>query len=571
MVSAPPDDIGHSARAAANIYHFAVVEQVGPAHPLLLDVDLVLTGAATGKVLADIERDMASNDSGVPDFVRGIIEQAGNTAREALPGRSQISRNLQPVIRALGRRVLQVGNTIEYGPSEINDLLRTLVEMYGRPDEKRRVDGQQLLHHLSDSMMAPLVALDPTPPHILGAVGKQYLSWRSQAPPADLSGSNLMETLLFAQPPISLKEFLARSPAEAEGFRQSFLTTLTAFTNYAKAGRVAGSVQAQEQSEPKSAAAQAYAANDRQERRDVERSSLSDFAEWYEQRASQVPLLTAEEEVALAKLIEAGLYAGHLLDAAEAEGRVLGTSHRRDLSLLVAQGENAMDNFIAANRRLVISIGRSYYRRHPSAGVTLADLFQAGDEALLHAVIKFDFMRGYKFSTYATDWIRSHMSKAIEDARAVHIPPRRVSDFNRLGEIERELQQRLRRNPEPGELAVAMGATVEYIAKLRSYVSPPVSLDQSVTGTDGGVSVGDRLEDKTIHETFDRVLLWDALSRILQDRRQLYVMWRRIQGDTQAEIASTFGFTPQAIQAIEYKARALLEEVGVETMREYLR
>lgn len=174
----------------------------------------------------------------------------------------------------------------------------------------------------------------------------------------------------------------------------------------------------------------------------------------YLHEISRTPLLDAAKEVDLSKAIEAGLYAEHLLG----EDRVPAGVEREDLERLVVEGERAKDLFIRANLRLVVSIARRYVR----SGMPMLDLIQEGNTGLVRAVEKFDYERGYKFSTYATWWIRQAISRAIaQQERTVRLPVHLVEDVNRMRNVTRQLTRELGTDPEPEQIAAALGVTVE--------------------------------------------------------------------------------------------------------------
>ena len=185
----------------------------------------------------------------------------------------------------------------------------------------------------------------------------------------------------------------------------------------------------------------------------------------YLHEISRTPLLDAAAEVDLSKAIEAGLYAEHLLERGQAARRA---SSREELERLVAEGERAKDLFIRANLRLVVSIARRYVR----SGMPMLDLIQEGNTGLVRAVEKFDYERGYKFSTYATWWIRQAISRAIaQQERTVRLPVHLVEDVNRMRNVARQLTRELGADPEPEQIAAALGVTVERVHELMPLVA----------------------------------------------------------------------------------------------------
>src|SRR5947208_2963827 len=207
----------------------------------------------------------------------------------------------------------------------------------------------------------------------------------------------------------------------------------------------------------------------------------------YLHEISRTPLLDAAQEVDLSRAIEAGLYAEHLLE----EGEIPDGVKRGELKLLVIEGERAKDQFIRANLRLVVSIARRYVR----SGMPMLDLIQEGNTGLVRAVEKFDYVRGYKFSTYATWWIRQAISRAIaQQERTVRLPVHLVEDVNRMRNVARQLTREHGSEPEPDQLAAALGVPVERVLELMRWSQDTVSLDTPV-GDDGDTNLGDLVAD----------------------------------------------------------------------------
>ncbi|HCT78603.1 MAG TPA: RNA polymerase subunit sigma, partial [Micromonosporaceae bacterium] len=207
----------------------------------------------------------------------------------------------------------------------------------------------------------------------------------------------------------------------------------------------------------------------------------------YLHEISRTPLLDAAHEVDLSKAIEAGLYAENLLE----EDKVPSGVSREELELLVTEGAHAKDLFIRANLRLVVSIARRYVR----SGMPMLDLIQEGNTGLVRAVEKFDYVKGFKFSTYATWWIRQAISRAIaQQERTVRLPVHLVEDVNRMRNVTRQLTRELGAEPEPEQIAAALGVPLERVTELRRWSQDTVSLDTPV-GDDGDTSLGDLVAD----------------------------------------------------------------------------
>ncbi|MCW2566953.1 MAG: polymerase, sigma 70 subunit, RpoD family, partial [Mycobacterium sp.] len=204
----------------------------------------------------------------------------------------------------------------------------------------------------------------------------------------------------------------------------------------------------------------------KQARRDAELTASADSVRAYLKQIGKVALLNAEEEVDLAKRIEAGLYASERLRQIEDSSQKLSPQMRRDLNWIVRDGERAKNHLLEANLRLVVSLAKRYTGR----GMAFLDLIQEGNLGLIRAVEKFDYTKGYKFSTYATWWIRQAITRAMADqARTIRIPVHMVEVINKLGRIQRELLQDLGREPTPEELAKEMDITPEKVLEIQQY------------------------------------------------------------------------------------------------------
>ena len=225
----------------------------------------------------------------------------------------------------------------------------------------------------------------------------------------------------------------------------------------------------------------------RQARKDAEMTASADSVRAYLKQIGKVALLNAEEEVDLAKRIEAGLYAAERMRQLELDGEKLPLQQRRDLGWIVRDGERAKNHLLEANLRLVVSLAKRYTGR----GMAFLDLIQEGNLGLIRAVEKFDYTKGYKFSTYATWWIRQAITRAMADqARTIRIPVHMVEQVNRMVRARRDLAATLGREPSIGEIAKAMSVPEFQVIELISYDREPVSLDQAV-GEDGESALGD--------------------------------------------------------------------------------
>ena len=315
----------------------------------------------------------------------------------------------------------------------------------------------------------------------------------------------------------------------------------------------------------------------RQARKDAEMTASADSVRAYLKQIGKVALLNAEEEVDLAKRIEAGLYAAERLRQAEEAHEKLAMQVRRDLRWIVRDGERAKNHLLEANLRLVVSLAKRYTGR----GMAFLDLIQEGNLGLIRAVEKFDYTKGYKFSTYATWWIRQAITRAMADqARTIRIPVHMVEVINKLGRIQRELLQDLGREPTPEELAKEMDITPDKVLEIQQYAREPISLDQTI-GDEGDSQLGDFIEDSEAVVAVDAVsftLLQDQLQSVLQtlSEREAGVVKLRFgltdgQPRTLDEIGQVYGVTRERIRQIESKTMSKLRHPSrSQVLRDYL-
>jgi RNA polymerase primary sigma factor len=315
----------------------------------------------------------------------------------------------------------------------------------------------------------------------------------------------------------------------------------------------------------------------KQARRDAELTASADSVRAYLKQIGKVPLLNAEQEVELAKRIEAGLYASERLRLADEGDERLTTPMHRDLMWISRDGERAKNHLLEANLRLVVSLAKRYTGR----GMAFLDLIQEGNLGLIRAVEKFDYTKGYKFSTYATWWIRQAITRAMADqARTIRIPVHMVEVINKLGRIQRELLQDLGREPTPEELAKEMDITPEKVLEIQQYAREPISLDQTI-GDEGDSQLGDFIEDSEAVVAVDAVsfsLLQDQLQQVLQtlSEREAGVVRLRFgltdgQPRTLDEIGQVYGVTRERIRQIESKTMSKLRHPSrSQVLRDYL-
>jgi RNA polymerase primary sigma factor len=294
----------------------------------------------------------------------------------------------------------------------------------------------------------------------------------------------------------------------------------------------------------------------------------------YLKQIGKVPLLNAEQEVELAKRIEAGLFAEEKL--AEGMGS-LTTDQRIDLEWIAEDGRRAKNHLLEANLRLVVSLAKRYTGR----GMLFLDLIQEGNLGLIRAVEKFDYTKGYKFSTYATWWIRQAITRAMADqARTIRIPVHMVEVINKLARVQRQMLQDLGREPTPEELAVELDMTPEKVVEVQKYGREPISLHTPL-GEDGDSEFGDLIEDSEAIQPGEAVsftLLQEQLHSVLDtlSEREAGVVSMRFgltdgQPKTLDEIGKVYGVTRERIRQIESKTMSKLRHPSrSQVLRDYL-
>jgi RNA polymerase primary sigma factor len=294
----------------------------------------------------------------------------------------------------------------------------------------------------------------------------------------------------------------------------------------------------------------------------------------YLKQIGKVPLLNAEQEVELAKRIEAGLFAEEKL--AEG-GRALSVDARIDMEWIAEDGTRAKNHLLEANLRLVVSLAKRYTGR----GMLFLDLIQEGNLGLIRAVEKFDYTKGYKFSTYATWWIRQAITRAMADqARTIRIPVHMVEVINKLARVQRQMLQDLGREPTPDELAVELDMTPEKVIEVQKYGREPISLHTPL-GEDGDSEFGDLIEDSEAIQPGEAVsftLLQEQLHSVLDtlSEREAGVVSMRFgltdgQPKTLDEIGKVYGVTRERIRQIESKTMSKLRHPSrSEVLRDYL-
>jgi RNA polymerase primary sigma factor len=292
---------------------------------------------------------------------------------------------------------------------------------------------------------------------------------------------------------------------------------------------------------------------------DDQSTTMGDSVHTYLKAIGRRQLLTAEQEVDLAKRIEAGLYAEYKLENEELAPEV-----RADLEWVAADGRRAKSHMLEANLRLVVSVAKKYSDR----GLSLLDVVQEGNLGLIRAVEKFDYSKGYKFSTYAMWWIRQAIQRGFADsARTIRLPVHVLEMLSKLSRVERDMHQRLGREPTPEELATELDKSPEQVRELLRTSRQPISLDSTI-GEDGETRIGDLIEDTDspeASELVDRQLMADQLRRTLDilSPREAKIMAMRFglydgTPRTLDEIGKALGLTRERIRQLEKESLSKL-------------
>ncbi|MBB5084704.1 sigma-70 family RNA polymerase sigma factor [Nonomuraea endophytica] len=293
---------------------------------------------------------------------------------------------------------------------------------------------------------------------------------------------------------------------------------------------------------------------------DDNQSVMGDSVHTYLKSIGRRTLLTAAQEVELARRIEAGLYAEYKLDC----DQNCSAAKRADLELVIEDGRQAKDHMLEANLRLVVSVAKKYTDR----GMSLLDVVQEGNLGLIRAVEKFDYTKGFKFSTYAMWWIRQAIQRGFADsARTIRLPVHVLEMLSKLSRIERDMHQRLGREPTPEELAVELDKTPDQIEELLRTSRQPISLNATI-GEDGETTIGDLIEDvdsPEASEIVDRQLLGDQLRGVLDNLspRESKIMALRFglvdgKPHTLDEIGKHLGLTRERIRQLEKESLSKL-------------
>ncbi|MGW3418727.1 sigma-70 family RNA polymerase sigma factor [Streptomyces phaeochromogenes] len=294
-----------------------------------------------------------------------------------------------------------------------------------------------------------------------------------------------------------------------------------------------------------------------------------DLVGMYLDEIARTPLLDAAKEVDLSQTIEAGVYAQQILDGEVTDTKV--KASREELEALIADAERAKDIFIRSNLRLVVAVAR----RYPRSGLPLLDLIQEGNAGLVRAVEKFDYRKGFKFSTYATWWIRQAITRSIADqSRTIRLPVHLVEELGRIRRVQREFNREHGREPEPTEIAAELDTKPERVVDVLDWARDPVSLNMSVDD-DGDTQFGDLLEDTSAVSPEQSVLtllrseeLDDLIGRLDQRTASIIKMRYGIEDGrerTLTEVGKEHGLTRERIRQIEKHALLELKKLARDT------
>ncbi|GHG81405.1 sigma-70 family RNA polymerase sigma factor [Streptomyces griseocarneus] len=296
-----------------------------------------------------------------------------------------------------------------------------------------------------------------------------------------------------------------------------------------------------------------------------------DLVGMYLDEIARTPLLDAAKEVELSQTIEAGVYAQQILDGLEGGGDKAGAASREELEAIAAEGARAKDVFIKSNLRLVVAVAR----RYPRSGLPLLDLIQEGNAGLVRAVEKFDYTKGFKFSTYATWWIRQAITRSIADqSRTIRLPVHLVEELGRIRRVQREFNRENGRDPEHAEIAAELGTTPERVGDVLDWARDPVSLNMHVDD-EGETQFGDLLEDTSAvspEQSVIALLRSEELEGLIGrlDHRTASIIKARYgiedgRERTLTEVGKQHGLTRERIRQIEKHALLELKKMAHDT------
>jgi RNA polymerase primary sigma factor len=307
----------------------------------------------------------------------------------------------------------------------------------------------------------------------------------------------------------------------------------------------------------------------RQARKDAELTLSADSVRAYLKQIGKIVLLNAEEEVQLAQRIEAGLFAAERLRTAQDGAEKLGAPLRRDLRWIVRDGERARNHLLEANLRLVVSLAKRYTGR----GMAFLDLIQEGNLGLIRAVQKFDYTQGYKFSTYATWWIRQAIQRAIADkGRTIRIPVHMGEKIRKMAKTYNELSAKLEREPTDEEVAKSLGWSVDRVKDVKSAIPDATSLNQPLSSDQGSSELGDFVEDERESEEAGEVVrelearrLLESVERLPERQRRVLVRRYGLDGEkpaTLADLSEELGVSRERVRQLQREAERVLRNEG---------
>ncbi len=589
---AQPETLHGVVLAGANLYHAAVMMQ----EPWRIPERSALLGILAGHTVEQIMDDARANGFKKTSIGQIVAQRSALTATIGNFIRAQEGAavaTLPELIRAMQGESSRQMSGVTYDSRHLHIAVSLLGrESSGYASDSGRVAAnvKALLHHFSDSSAAPPSVLTSSQlTESLSDLRDRYRQWveRAGIPVGDASYQLMNELLALddGRPPQSFAQILGREPRKtselsrqlSEHMQAFFLEAaqlppvrqkniLPAFSPRAIGAALLGAEDAAATASRPSVAPLGNFALPH---------AVSDDIRAYLKVIGRIPLINAETEVSLAKRIEAGLYAAHRLEAVEDAGEEL-PFLTRDLLFIVRDGEHAKTHFIEGNLRLVVSLAKRYTGR----GVAFLDLIQSGNLGLIRAVEKFDYTKGYKFSTYATGWIREALSRAVADqARTIRVPVEVVDQINKMAGVESDLRADLGRHPTEAEVAKALGVTPDIVRKLKQYNRTPLSLDRTID-EDNSARFGDLIGDADAVDALDIVafgLLKEKLEGILStlsDREAGIVRLRfgLTDGHTHnlEEIGQAYGISLKHVHQILATAMRRLRRRTAPHLRDYL-
>ncbi|MFI1166402.1 RNA polymerase sigma factor [Streptomyces sp. NPDC020801] len=484
---------------------------------------------------------------------------AGDDVRRAFEADQIPATQWKNVLRSLNQILEEEGVTLMVSAAEPNK--RTRKSVAAKSPAKRTatktVAAKTVTTRKATATATPSAPADDTPAEDDAPIKKAA----AKKAPAAAKKTAAKKTTAAAKKTAAKKTTSAAKKDDAELLEEEVLEDPKAGAEEPEGAESAGFVLSDEDEDD--APAQQVAAA----------GATADPVKDYLKQIGKVPLLNAEQEVELAKRIEAGLFAEDKL----ANSDKLAPKLKRELEIIAEDGRRAKNHLLEANLRLVVSLAKRYTGR----GMLFLDLIQEGNLGLIRAVEKFDYTKGYKFSTYATWWIRQAITRAMADqARTIRIPVHMVEVINKLARVQRQMLQDLGREPTPEELAKELDMTPEKVIEVQKYGREPISLHTPL-GEDGDSEFGDLIEDSEAVVPADAVsftLLQEQLHSVLDtlSEREAGVVSMRFgltdgQPKTLDEIGKVYGVTRERIRQIESKTMSKLRHPSrSQVLRDYL-